>query len=94
MEPDLGPGPLMAQAGAQGRAQVKAQPMRWSNVINVYKYTWIPSFKGTHSLIAGLTLRALTYLSFGDSSAGNPSWVQADIYRVGRGQLRRWRTTW
>jgi len=37
----------MAQAGAQARAQVKAQPMKWSNVINVYKYTWTPSFKGT-----------------------------------------------
>jgi len=28
-------------------------------------------------------------LSFGDSSAGNPSWVQADMYRPGRGQLKR-----
>jgi len=28
-------------------------------------------------------------LSFGDSSAGNPSWVQAGMYRMGRGQLRR-----
>jgi len=55
----------MAQAGAQARAQVKAQPMKWSNVINVYKYTWTPSFKG------------------------NPSWVQAGMYRMGRGQLRR-----
>jgi len=45
----------MAQAGAQARAQVKAQPMKWSNVINVYKYTWTPSVKGTHSLIANLT---------------------------------------
>jgi len=45
----------MAQAGAQARAQFKAQPTKWSNVINVYKYTWTPSFKGTHSLIADLT---------------------------------------
>jgi len=28
-------------------------------------------------------------LSFGDSSVGNPSWVQADMYQPGRGQLRR-----
>jgi len=51
-----------------------------------YKYTWTPSFKG---LITDFdSLRALTDLSFGDSPAGNP-WVQADMYRLGRGQLRR-----
>jgi len=31
----------------------------------------------------------LTYLSFKDSSAGNPSWVQADMYRPGRDHLKR-----
>jgi len=31
----------------------------------------------------------LTYLSFGVFSAGNPSWVHADMYQLGRGQLRR-----
>jgi len=56
----------------------------------LYKYTWTPSFKGTHSLIIDFdSLRALTDLSFGDSLAGNPPWVQADMYRLGRGQLRR-----
>jgi len=35
------------------------------------------------------SLRALTYLSFGDSSASNPSWVQADMYQPERGQLKR-----
>jgi len=34
-------------------------------------------------------LRALTYLSFGVPSAGNPSWVQADMYQPGRSRLRR-----
>jgi len=51
----------------------------------LYKYTWTPSFKGTHSLITDFdSLRALTDLSFGDFSAGNPpgfkptciDWVQ------------------
>jgi len=28
-------------------------------------------------------------LSFGDSSAGNPSWVQADMYQPERDQLKR-----
>jgi len=28
-------------------------------------------------------------LSFGDSSAGNSSWVQADIYQPERDQLKR-----
>jgi len=31
----------------------------------------------------------LTYLSFRDSSAGNPSCVQADMYQPGRDQLKR-----
>jgi len=31
----------------------------------------------------------LTHLSFGVPSTGNPSWVQADMYQPGRGQLRR-----
>jgi len=56
----------------------------------LYKYTWTPSFKGTHSLITDFdSLRALTDLNFEDFSAGNPPWVQADMYRLGRGQLRR-----
>jgi len=28
-------------------------------------------------------------LSFGESSASNPSWVQADMYQPGRGQSKR-----
>jgi len=28
-------------------------------------------------------------LSFEDSSTGNPSWVQADMYQPRRGQLKR-----
>jgi len=56
----------------------------------LYKYTWAPVIKGTHSLITNLTfLRALTHLSSGVPSAGNPFWVQSDMYRPGRGQLRR-----
>jgi len=31
----------------------------------------------------------LTYLSFRESFAGNPSWVQADMYQPGRDQLKR-----
>jgi len=43
-----------------------------------------------HSLIIDLTfLRALTHLSFEVSSAGNPFWVQTDMYRPGRNQPRR-----
>jgi len=39
----------------------------------LYKYTWTPSIKRTHSLITDFdSLRALTDLSFGDSSASNP----------------------
>jgi len=56
----------------------------------LYKYTWTPIIKGTHSLITDLTfLRVLTHLSFGVPSVGNPSWVQTDMYQSGRGQLRR-----
>jgi len=56
----------------------------------LYKYTWTPAIKGTHSLITNLTfLRVLTHLSFGVPSAGNPFWVQTDMYQPGRGQLRR-----
>jgi len=32
-------------------------------------------------------------LSFGDSSADNPSWVQVDMYQPGKDQLKRQRTT-
>jgi len=56
----------------------------------LYKYAWTPVIKGTHSLITNLTfLRVLTHLSFRVSPAGNPFWVQTDMYRLGRSQLRR-----